>query len=80
MGLDFLNSLENNKEKRKYQSYIVELGLERVDIIIPFENCEKFEEKINKERPNGTRGLTFIIEEFDGKIEHVGSSISYRKK
>lgn len=80
MGLDFLNSLDNNKEKKKYQSYTIELGLERIDIIVPFENCEKFEEKINKEPPRGSRGLSYILEEFDGKFEHVGSPTPHRKK
>lgn len=75
MGLDFLNSLDNNKEKKKYQSYTVDLGLERIDIIVPFENCEKFEEKISKELPKRIKSLSYILEEFGGKIEHVGNQI-----
>lgn len=80
MSLDFINSLEHNKEKKKYQSYTIELGLECVDIIVPFENCELFEEKINKEPPRSARGLSYILEEFNGKIEHMGYPTPKREK
>lgn len=71
-SLDFINSLEYNKSKTKYQAYSIDMGLEQIDIIIPFNNIYAFEEKINKIKPTTKRKLNLLLEEFNGRIEHIG--------
>lgn len=72
ISLNFINSLEHNKSKTKYQAYNIDMGLEQIDIIIPFNNVYAFEEKINEIKPTTKRKLNSLLEEFNGQIEHIG--------
>jgi hypothetical protein len=70
-SLNFLNSLENDKPKIKYQSYSIDIGLEQVDILIPFDYVNLFEEKINKIKPTTVEKIKSLLKEFNGHIEHI---------
>ena len=68
MSLDFLNSLEDSKQKRKYQKYQIEMGIEKATVLVPFEHTSEFEKQINETRPSSIYKLKNILKEHNGII------------
>jgi len=64
-----LNDLETVSTKKKYQSYLIEMGIEKVNVLIPFELAESFEQSMSLNKPRGSRGLHAYVKEFNGIIE-----------
>ena len=63
---NFLNGLEEESTKKKYQSYLVEMGIEKVTVLIPIELAESFEREVEAAQPRGCRGLSAYVEKFNG--------------
>lgn len=69
MSLDFLNSLDKNEQKKKYQKYQIEMGIEKVNVLVPFTHAQAFEEQIELIRPSSTNVLKNILKEYNSIIE-----------
>jgi hypothetical protein len=63
---NFLSGLEEASTKKKYQSYLVEMGIEKVTVLIPLELAESFEREVAEAQPRGSRGLSVYVEKFNG--------------
>lgn len=69
MSLDFLNSLDKNNQKKKYQKYLIEMGIEKATVLVPFEHIQTFEKQIELTRPSSINKLKNILKEHNGIIE-----------
>lgn len=67
---DFISGLENpgKAQKQKYQIFKVQMGFESVEVCIPFDNADTFEQKILKVKPKSTTSLEKMLGDFGGSI------------
>jgi hypothetical protein len=66
---NFISDIEKDVKKKKYQCFEVKMGFETIDVMVPFEKAELFEEAANKEQPKSTASLKSLLKKFNGVIE-----------
>lgn len=67
--LKFLNDLDANTDKHKYQKYSIKLGIESFNILMPYQNVTKFDTALTAASIQKTDELKKIVESFNGIIE-----------
>ena len=67
--LNFLDGLSNLNKQSKYQEFIVEMGISKHVVLIPFSKSTLFETTINQEQPSTIKSLREIVAKFDGTVE-----------
>jgi hypothetical protein len=65
---DFLPS----SNKKKFQIYTAEIGIEKVRLSIPLSESYKFKEEVQKIYPQTKEELKRVVEKFKGQIENEG--------
>ena len=66
--MNFFNELESSKQKKKYQTFVVELGIEKFKVAIPFERTELFEKCVSGKKPKTKKKLQEILDEVEGQF------------
>ena len=73
MSLNFLDDLNSNSGKKKYQKFTVNIGIEKFDVIVPFENSASFELSINESLQSSSKfkqaTLIDIASKFNGTVK-----------
>lgn len=65
--LDLLSILEENPQpKQKFQLFEAELGFERIEVLIPFENSDAFENEASSHTPKSVNALKKLAAKFGG--------------
>ncbi len=67
---NFISGLENpgKVQKQKYQIFKVQMGFEAVEVCIPFDSADSFEQKVEKVKPKSVSSLEKIMTEFGGSL------------
>ena len=68
MSFGFINGLENEKPKKKFQKFEITSGIEKISVIIPFDASNLFEEKMKSIKPTKKSDINQIVSEFEGQI------------
>ena len=55
--------------KTKYQLYEVEMGFERAQVLIPFDQASVFESAAQSQQPKGKHSLAKLAKQFGGTIQ-----------
>lgn len=66
---NFLNNLEEESPKVKYQLFEAEMGFERVSVFIPLQSVELFEAEANEKKPKSKTSLEKIAKKHGGHVE-----------
>lgn len=64
---NLLSSLESISTKTAYQSYVVNIGFEKIDVLVPLKNAQAFESQMNSVKPESVRFLIEAVEALGGK-------------
>lgn len=68
-NIDFLNDLTNLQNKKQYQQFKCELGIDHVYVLIPLKEAKQFETEALKEQPQNRAQLKSLVSSFSGLIE-----------
>lgn len=66
---NFINTVQQDSEKKKFQLYEIKMGFEVVTAAVPYENAELFKEAAVKKQPKSVTALKKLLRQFDGTIE-----------
>lgn len=66
--MKLLDELESTTTKRLYQGFLVEQGIDRVEVIVPMEHAESFLKEASHVQPKTRAELVTILKHFEGKI------------
>jgi hypothetical protein len=68
---DFISGIEQDakKPKTKYQVFEAEMGIERAEVLIPFEQADDFLTEVTEQKPKSTAALKKIASKFGGTIQ-----------
>jgi hypothetical protein len=55
--------------KNLYQGFMVEMGIEKIEVFIPKKTADNFYEKIMEVRPNSADQLRQLVNEYKGLME-----------
>lgn len=69
MAFNFLDDLDKNSDKTKYQKFSVQLGIEEFITTIPFKDATLFEEEVMTIRPSKQSQLKSIVKKYNGILE-----------
>ncbi len=69
MSLSFLNDLDNNSGKTKYQKFKISIGIEIFEVIIPFSEAQKFEDAVTSKNPTKQKELNEVVKQFNGTMK-----------
>lgn len=66
-----LSNLEEEVEspKQKFQVFEAELGFEKVEFLIPFENADQFIDTAEQQQPKSSASLRKLVAKFGGEIK-----------
>lgn len=65
----FLNDLDKDSIKIKYQVYEAVIGFEHISVTVPLDRTEEFESKIAKNQPKSGTSLIRLAESLGGGKE-----------
>jgi hypothetical protein len=54
--------------KKKYQVFEAELGFEKVQVVVPFENADAFVSEAESVKPKSRSSLKRLAEKFGGEL------------
>lgn len=69
MSLNFLDDLDKNSGKSKYQRFSISLGIENFCVLVPFESSNIFESAVSELRPRSQIQLLEILNQYNGIME-----------
>lgn len=58
-----------DKQKKKFQLFEVSMGIDKVDVLVPFENADEFEACLKSKKPSTRASLKNIAEAFEGILK-----------
>jgi hypothetical protein len=61
-------SLIKDLDKKPYQEFLVEMGIDRVSILIPVKQANAFIMEANETRPSSVPALETLIKKFEGQL------------
>lgn len=68
---NFFTQLIDSNNKTKYQEYIVELGIDKVKILVPLVESKEFEKQAKIIQPESRKALKKLIDQYNGLLEEV---------
>ena len=69
MGFSFINNLDKEKDKKKFQKFEVTSGFEKISVVIPFEESSLFEAEMLELKPTKHIDISEMVSKFKGHIE-----------
>lgn len=68
---NLISDLENPKStlKQKYQVFEVEMGFEKVSVLVPLEVANDFMQEANTVQPKSTASLSELVIKYQGILE-----------
>lgn len=68
---DFLNDLTESQNKKQYQQFKCELGIDHVLVLIPLKEAKSFEKEALKQQPTTRSQLKSLVSSYNGLFEEV---------
>jgi hypothetical protein len=65
---NFLEGLDDLVGKQKYQGFMVNLGIDRLEVLIPIKNSSKFQSLAEKQQPVSRKELLTIVNNCEGLL------------
>lgn len=68
---DFISGIDADvkKPKTKYQVFEATMGIERAEVLIPFDKADEFLSEVTEEKPKSTVSLKRIASKFGGSVQ-----------
>lgn len=63
---NFLEGLDDLAGKNKYQGFLIILGIDKLEVLIPFQNSQKFQNLAEQAKPNSRKELLTIVNNCEG--------------
>ncbi|MEM2159600.1 MAG: hypothetical protein QXN55_01445 [Candidatus Nitrosotenuis sp.] len=64
--MNFLADIEELNGKKRYQSFLIEMGIEKTTVLIPLSEADAFEAKASETRPKTKAALSKLVTKFNG--------------
>ena len=68
---DFISNIEEEAKnpKTKFQLFEIEMGFEKVQVLIPLEKSDDFFEVVKNSKPKSKASLSSFVNQFNGKFQ-----------